>query len=245
MSKPLKVGNIIENTLATERLGSAIGLIGLKVKTRLIGIKEFFKTAFLYYGNTKFMKSDLSLMGMYLFNSPYSISKRFLEEQGDKNIYAYGETPLDTMEKIVRECGIGRDDHVYELGSGRGRVCFWLNTVIGANVTGIDNVPAFIERAEKIRQKLRIEGVHFVLGDFMTASLEGGTVYYLFGTALEDPFLKKMAKRFEALPKGTRFVTISFPLTDYATPGAFEVMKRFPVSFPWGETDAYLQIKKQ
>ncbi|CRX38645.1 SAM-dependent methyltransferase [Estrella lausannensis] len=245
MSKPLKVGSLIENTLAPDRLGSLLGLVALKIKTRLIGIKEFFKTAFLYYGNTKFMKSDLSLMGMYLFNSPYSISKRFLEEQGDKNIYAYGETPLDTMEKIVRECGISSADHVFELGSGRGRVCFWLNTVLGAKVTGIDNVPAFIERAEKIRHKLGMEGVHFVLGDFLTAPLNGGTVYYLFGSALEEEFLGKMAKRFEELPKGTRFVTISFPLTDYTKPGSFEVMKRFPVTFPWGETDAYLQIKKK
>src|SRR5437016_1511814 len=107
------------------------------------------KTACLYYGSVPFMKTDLSLLGMYLFNSPYRISKRFLQEKGVSNIYAYGETPIATMEKIVQECSITKDDHFFELGSGRGRVCFWLGTVLKCEVTGVDNVPEFIERASK------------------------------------------------------------------------------------------------
>lgn len=240
----MKAGNLVENTFATDKIRGALKLIFLNINTRLVGMKEFLKTAFHYYGNKAFMKADLSLMGMYLFNSPYRISKRFLEEKGDENIYAYGETPLTTMERIARECQIGKEDHVFELGSGRGRACFWLRSLIGCEVTGIDNVPDFIERSKRIQDKLHIEGIHFILGDFMTAPLEGGTLYYLFGTALDDSALKKLAERFERLPKGIRVVTISFPLTDYAKSGSFEVMKRFPVAFPWGETDAFLQIKK-
>lgn len=202
------------------------------------------KTAFLYYGKAPFMKADLSLLAMYLFNSPYRISKRFLQEKGVSNIYAYGETPIDTMEKIVKECFITKNDHVFELGSGRGRICFWLGTVLNAEVTGIDNIPEFIDRASKIQKRLGLKNIHFVEGDILTCPLDGGTVFYLFGSSYDDKFLSKLVNRFESLKKGTRFVTISFPLEDYAKVGSFEILKRFPVSFPWGDTDAYYQVKK-
>jgi hypothetical protein len=232
------------DVLSPASLRNGLRLLALKFKTYCAGIKEFLKTAFHFYGNSNFMRADLSLLGLYLFNSPYRISKRFLQEKGVEDIYAYGETPINTMETIVKECGITKEDHVFELGSGRGRVCFWLGTVIKAQVTGIDNVPEFVARAGKIQKRLGLSNIRFIEGDILTAPLEEGSVFYLFGTAYSDEFLEKLTQRFEGLKKGTRFITISFPLEDYSKSGAFEMLKRFPVSFPWGTTDAYYQMRK-
>ena len=39
-------------------------------------------------------------------------------------------------------------------------------------------------------------------------------------------------------------MTISYPLTDYDEK-AFQIEKTFLVSFPWGETEAYIQTIKE
>lgn len=243
MSKRSKIDSLID-PMATSSIQEGAKIVSLKFKSTLYGLKEWFKTAFLYYGNWSFMRADLGLMTMYLFNSPYRISKRFLQKHGASNIYAYGETPIATMDVIVKECGITKQDHLFELGSGRGRICFWLACTLGLEVTGIDNVPEFVERAEKIRKGLGIKNVCFVQSDLLEASYKEATVLYLFGSALDDEYLAQLTKKFEGLKKGTRFITISFPLEDYAQEGSFEILKRFTVSFPWGETDAYYQMKK-
>ena len=243
MSKRSKIECIVD-PLSTSSLQERVKIISLKFKTAWYGFKEWVTTAFLYYGTIPFMKADLSLLAMYLFNSPYTVSKRFLQEEALKDIYAYGETPIDTMATILKECSITKNDNLFELGSGRGRICFWLATVCGIEVTGIDIIPEFIERAETIRKRLGLKNIHFVNSDLLEASLQGGTVFYLFGSGFDDAFLESLIARFASLKKGTRFITISFPLEDYDQKGNFEILKRFPVSFPWGETDAYYQIKK-
>ncbi len=66
------------------------------------------------------------------------------------------ETPLTSLEVIARECQLSVRDVVFELGCGRGRTCFWLNQFIGCAVIGIDYVPAFIEKALKVKRRFHI-----------------------------------------------------------------------------------------
>lgn len=206
---------------------------------------EFIKVAFKYYGYPAFLKSDLSLRLMYLFHNPYKISKRFLMNRGAKDVHAYGETPLTTLEKIVKECGIGKNDVVYELGSGRGRTCFWLNGVVGCRVVGIEYVPEFVERANLIKNRLGISGLEFRLEDMLKSDLSGATAIYLYGTCLDDASINKLCTVFSKLKPGTKIITVSYPLTDYSHKANFEVMKCFTVPFTWGEGDVYLQIVKK
>jgi SAM-dependent methyltransferase len=181
---------------------------------------------------------------MYLFDNPFSISKRFLRKRGESDIYAYGETPLTTLDTILQECQVTAKDTVFELGCGRGRTCFWIHQILGAKVIGIEYIPDFIERARRIQKKLKIEGVEFRLEDMLTSDFSGGTVFYLYGSCLDDATIKKLIAKFSKLPAGTKIITVSFSLNDYAPPGTFEVMKCFPAHFTWGLGDVYLQMKK-
>lgn len=201
---------------------------------------EFIKIAFKYYSNFSFLKADVSLLLMYLFHNPFSISKRFLKKKGEKEVHAYGETPLTTLEMIAEECNISPTDRVFELGCGRGRTCFWLNSFIGCNVVGIDFVPEFIERAKRIQSRLGIKGVQFRLGDFCEADFNGATVFYLYGTCLDDETIKALIEKFSKMPVGTKIITVSYPLTDYEEKPCFEVLKRFTATFTWGEADVFL-----
>ncbi len=216
--------------------------------TRLVVTKkntvEYYRVMGRFYGNANFRWQDIALLSQYLFRSPYKINKQFLLKRGEKEVYTYGETPLTTLEKIVDACQIGPKDHVIELGCGRGRVCYWLHHIKGCTVKGIDYIPEFIEKANLVRKKFHVKGVSFECCDLLEADLEGATVIYLYGTCLEDEYIRKLAEKFKTLPSGAKIVTVSYPLTDYAADVDFEIMKRFPLEFTWGSADVYLQIRK-
>jgi Methyltransferase domain len=205
---------------------------------------EFIKVAFRYYGSWIYFKEDISLRLMYLFHSPYSISKRFLLKRGENDIYAYGETPLTSLEIIAKEVEIGAHDCVYELGAGRGYTCFWLNSFTGCSVVGIEYVPEFVERANCIKNRLKIKGVQFRLADMLKCDFTGATVCYLYGTCLDENSIKILIKKFKELPRGTKIVTVSYPLTDYSSSSCFLLMKHFTVPFTWGEADLFLHVIK-
>ena len=78
----------------------------------------------------------------------------------------------------------------------------------------------------------------------INTDFNGATVLYLYGTCLEEDFIKKLINRFKTLPSGTKIVTVSFSLGEFTQEPLFEVMKRFPATFTWGTADVYLQIKK-
>ena len=80
------------------------------------------------------------------------------------------------METIARTCGLTAQDVVLEMGCGRGRTCFWLNEFIGCRVIGIDYVPAFIEKAQKVKERFHVKTVEFRLEDLFQADLKGVSV---------------------------------------------------------------------
>lgn len=209
----------------------------------MFNLTEFIKVVFRYYGNLSFAKADLSILWIYLLKNPFRISRDFLAQKGEADIYQYGETPLTTIDLISRECGISADDHVFELGCGRGRTCFWLNSFKGCKVTGIDFVPFFIEQARKVSQKSKIKDVNFILENYLKADLTQATCLYLYGSNMGDPEIEELCAKLEQLPVGTKVITTSFALEDYAPGTAYQTMKCFPAAYAWGEADVYFQIK--
>ena len=77
----------------------------------------------------------------------------------------------------------------------------------------------------------------------LQADLPQATLIYLNGICLKDSEISLLVKRLKTFPKGTKILTISYPLTDYDE-NAFQIEKTFPTLFAWGETDAYLQTLK-
>lgn len=221
-----------------------VHLLGINIAFQTRNFLEFIRTAFRYYSCISFAKIDLTLLATYLFNNPFLISKRFLKEKGAHNVYAYGETPYTTLDEIVRECQITKSDTVFELGCGRGRTCFWLHSFVGCKVVGIEYIQEFVTRANEIKERFKVQDVEFRLQDMLMTDYTEATVIYLYGTSLEDDMIRKLITKFQKLAVGTKVITISYPLTDYTSQPDFEVMKRFSVRFPWGTTDAYLQIRK-
>lgn len=191
-----------------------------------------------FYRNWRFALIDLLLGGFSLFSNPYRTCRKFLQRRGERDIYAYGETPLATMEKIAIECALRPQDHFVELGSGRGKNCFWVSQFIGCKATGIEWIPSFVRLSRFIKALFQIEKLSFQMADFKQADLSQATFVYLYGTCLSEEQIRTVAQSIEKLPNNSKIVSISYPIKSRY----LKLRKSFSVSFPWGETAAYLSI---
>jgi SAM-dependent methyltransferase len=218
-------------------------LLWLKIVVMQRNAVEYAKVVTRYYSNQNFRRWDLAMLRSYFFHNPYRICHNYLKKIGIKDPYLYGETPLTSLQVIADQCGIKKEDHVFELGCGRGRGCLWLNAFKGCRVTGIELVPTFVEKANLIKDRYKIDQVDFFTGDIIKANYEGATVLYLYGTCFDDSFIQQLINKFKKLPKGTKIITVSYALTEYTHSPLFEVVKVFPVEFTWGEADVYLQVR--
>lgn len=175
-----------------------------------------------------FLPFERALDKAYRFRNPYRLCET-----------VYGETPLPLLDKIARECGLSSQDVFFELGCGRGRGALFLSHAYDCKVIGIDQVPYFIQTAQKIGAELPIE---FRCENMVNADLTGATAIYLYGTGLPDEVIVDLATKFEQLPLTTKIVTVSYPLCEYSS--AFVTKKQFTGIFPWGEGEIYINQRR-
>lgn len=195
-------------------------------------IIDFIKNCIFYYTNLIFLKLDFAILFSYFYKSPYRVA----EERG---VGPYGETPLTTIEKIVKECGITSKDVVFELGSGRGRTSFWLRIFVACQVIGVEIVPEFVSIAKRIQKSYGIAGIKFVNADFTKQDFKGGTYLYLAGTQLDDEVILQLIANILKQNLKIKIITVSYPLSEYNN--RFVVRKSFEGAFPWGKALLYLQ----
>ncbi|MBA2728246.1 MAG: class I SAM-dependent methyltransferase, partial [Parachlamydiaceae bacterium] len=178
-------------------------LLWLKLVVMQRNAVEYSKVVWRYYGHRNFRRWDLALLWGYFLRNPYRICHNYLKEIGMADPYLYGETPLTSLQIIAEHCDLKKEDHVFELGCGRGRGCFWLQAFIGCKVTGIELVPTFVEKANHVKDRFKIDQIEFRHGDIAKANYDSATVLYLYGTCFEDAFIEQLINKFKKLPKGT------------------------------------------
>lgn len=223
------------------RLAEPFVLCALAIRVKVFEVLDQWHLFRFHYRDANFRRADRSLRARYRFRNPYRIHNRFFRAQGSDDLDTYGETPLKTLETLAALSELDEDDHVFELGCGRGRATFWLRTCLRCSVVGVELVPAFVELDEATRVRAGLDRIEFREEDFLETDLDGATFIYLSGTCLSDDVIRQLAMRFATLPPGTRILTISYPLSDYASPGHFRLLGEFPARFAWGQTSAYLQ----
>ncbi len=223
---------------------SFLQLLYLNLIVKLKNLFEYCKVIFLYYPKGSFLIADTLLLIQYLFQSPFTISRHFLKSQGESDLFTFGETPLTSLDLIAKRSGLQANDVVFELGCGRGRTCFWLGSFIGCTVVGVDFVPGFIKKANRVKNFLAIKNVTFRLEDILETDLTGATAIYLYGICYSDDFIQTLTKRLNQLPKGTKVITVSYALEEFADT-SFRVVTIFPVAFTWGIAEVYIQVKEE
>ena len=218
-------------------------LLGLGLRVKWQECSEFVLVLWQFRSHRRFLLCYCLLSFLYLFSSPYSVSRRYLKWMEADDIYTYGATPLLTLSGIMQRVGISSSDHVFEMGAGSGYTSLWMNLITGCRVTAIELVPGFVRRLRWVVKLFDLTGIEVRQEDYLKTSLDRPTVVYLFASNLADLSIKRLAERLAEMPVGTKIISVSYPLQSYIDFEAFEPVDAFEVNFPWGEADVFVQEK--
>ncbi len=197
----------------------------------------------MYFKKPQLFRLDVLFVWHFLFKNPYKVSKYYLQIREEKDIHCYGETRASSILTIIRECNISSEDIFYEVGCGRGRASFWFHYLVGCQVLANEQIPLFVSEANKIKKKLGITGMDFLQEDLTLSDYSKASVIYFYGTSVEESKIKKFISKLNVLPKQSKVISVSYPLSDYSRDINFKIIKVFETRFPWGKTNVYLQAK--
>lgn len=126
----------------------------------------------------------------------------------------YVPTPHETVAKMLEMAKIDRNDLVYDLGSGDGRIVIAAARNYGARGVGIEIDP---ERIAEANQNARDAGVtdrvRFIQGDLFEADLRPATAVTLY--LLSSVNLKLRPRLLEQLRPGTPVVSHDFDMGEW------------------------------
>jgi len=126
----------------------------------------------------------------------------------------YISTPQPVVDAMLSMAGVGRNDVVYDLGCGDGRIVISAASKFGARGVGIDLDPRRIEEANAAARSAGVsERVRFVVQDLFKTDFSEASVLalYLF-PELNAKLLPKI--RTELRP-GSRVVSYQFGIGDW------------------------------
>ena len=124
-------------------------------------------------------------------------------------------TPHDVVDAMLKVARVGKDDVLYDLGSGDGRIPIAAAQQYGiTRGIGIDINPVRIKEANENLAKAGVgDRVRFINADLFETDLSEATVVTLY--LLPRLNLKLLPKLLKELKPGTRIVSHSFDMGDW------------------------------
>lgn len=229
-------------SVGTSKIGEFFCLLGIGLRAQWRTLVEFIRVVRRYYPNRQFRRLDWALALPYLFRGPYRISKNFLKAQGADDIHVYGETPLTTLDQIARAAQLSADDVLYDLGCGPGRTSIWLHHFIGCRVIGVEIIPLFVKRAQRLIERYQLDNIEFRQADIKDIDYTDATTVYLYGTCFDADFLEPLINRLRKAKAGAKIITVSYELNEFTPAPYFTLIKQFPARYTWGEAQVFIQI---
>lgn len=126
----------------------------------------------------------------------------------------YVPTPQPVVNEMLKLTKVAKNDVVYDLGSGDGRILITAAKMYGARGVGYDIDPDRVREATENAVKVGVDKrVRFIQGDLFEADLREATVVTLY--LLQSLNLKLRPKLFAELRPGTRIVSHDFDMGDW------------------------------
>jgi SAM-dependent methyltransferase len=123
-------------------------------------------------------------------------------------------TPEDVVAGMLKAAGVKKDDILYDLGCGDGRIVITAAQKFGTKGVGIDINPVRIKEARENAAKAGVtDRVKFIEQDLFDANIADATVVTLY--LLPSVNLKLRPKLLHDLKPGTRVVSHSFDMGDW------------------------------
>jgi len=161
------------------------------------------------------MQANIKLvyMAITLFMAPAVVSAQVSGPPREPDV-GYVPTPQEVVHAMLKVANVGKDDVIYDLGSGDGRIVITAAREYGASGVGIDINPRRIREArENALQNMVTDRVYFVEGDLFTADISEATVVTLY--LLYELNIKLRPKLLSELKPGTRIVSHAFSMGDW------------------------------
>jgi SAM-dependent methyltransferase len=131
----------------------------------------------------------------------------------------YVSTPDAVVEEMIKMADVGRDDVVYDLGCGDGRIVITAVKQTGCRGVGIDIDPIRIKESRENAIEAGVEDrVEFILSDLFEADISQATVVTLY--LLSKVNLRLRPKLFRELNPGTRVVSHDFNMGQWDPEGS-------------------------
>jgi SAM-dependent methyltransferase len=126
----------------------------------------------------------------------------------------YVPTPNNVVEEMLKVANVGKDDVVYDLGCGDGRIVITAAQKYGARGIGVDISPDRIKESNENARKAGVaDRVKFLQQDLFETDLREATVVTLY--LLPDVNRRLRPKLFRELKPGTRVVSHAFDMGEW------------------------------
>ncbi len=137
----------------------------------------------------------------------------------------YVPTPNEVVEAMLTMANVTKNDVVYDLGCGDGRIVIGA-AKRGARAVGVDINPERIAEANRNARSAGVTNrVRFIEGDLFTAPIGEATVVTLY--LLPSVNLKLKPRLLSELKPGTRIVSHSFDMGDWKPEKTQELNGRY------------------
>ncbi len=135
-------------------------------------------------------------------------------------------TPYPVVEAMLAVAKVGKNDVLYDLGSGDGRIVIAAARKFGTRAIGIDIDPKRISESRENADTARVaKVVEFRQADLFTTDLRSASVVTLY--LLPELNVRLRPKLFAELRPGSRVVSHSFDMGDWKADSLFQVDSRF------------------
>jgi SAM-dependent methyltransferase len=123
-------------------------------------------------------------------------------------------TPMPVVERMLSLAKVTKDDVVYDLGSGDGRVVITAARQYGARSVGVEINPVWVRDARRYADAAGVtDRVTFRVADLFQTDLRDATVVIFY--LLPEVNLKLAPKLWRELRPGTRIVSHEYGLGDW------------------------------
>jgi SAM-dependent methyltransferase len=128
-----------------------------------------------------------------------------------QSLAPYIATPYDVVDRMLALAQVTRDDVVYDLGCGDGRIPIAAAKEYGARGTGLDLDPKLIELAKANAKAAGVDAlVEFRVENVLTADVSAASVVTLYLLSSSNERLRPMLMR--QLKPGARIVSHAFSM---------------------------------
>lgn len=169
----------------------------------------------LWKGESRMKKHLAVFLFFLILLFPFELFPQELESLWDYQYdVPYVPTPYEVVNEMLRMAGVDKNDILYDLGCGDGRIVITAVKNMECRGVGIDINPVRIEESEKNAAEAGVtDRVEFLQQDLFEADFSEATVLTLY--LLQTVNLELRPKILRTLKPGTRVVSHDFSMKDW------------------------------